>query len=71
MFLEFYFNEKTETTVFALIKDQKRVWGIDRDNARVWHLHTLENPSKHTGIEMLSVSEIVERLRVVLKGKDV
>jgi|GEM_PF-418556 len=66
MFLEFYFNEKTGTMAFALIRDQDRVWGIDRDNIRGWHLHTLENPAKHVEIEELSVSEIVERLSAVL-----
>jgi hypothetical protein len=66
MFLEFYFNEKTGTMAFALIRDQGRVWGIDRDNIRGWHLHPLENPMEHVGIEKLSVSEIVGRLRVVL-----
>lgn len=67
MFLEFYFNEKTGTVAFALIRDRDRVWGIDRDNVRGWHLHPLENPVEHVGIEKLSVSEIVERLSAVLK----
>ncbi|MEA3459947.1 MAG: hypothetical protein U9R11_04645 [Chloroflexota bacterium] len=67
MFLEFYFSEKTETMAFALIRDRDRVWGIDRDNIRGWHLHPLENPVEHVEIEKLSVSEIVERLRAVLK----
>lgn len=66
MFLEFYFNEKTGTMAFALIRDQDRVWGIDRDNIRGWHLHPLENPAQHVEIEELSVSEIVERLSAVL-----
>ena len=66
MFLEFYFNEKTGTIAFALIRDRGRIWGIDRDNIRGWHLHPLENPVEHVGIEKLSVSEIVERLRAVL-----
>ena len=67
MFLEFYFNEKTGTVAFALIRDRGRVWGIDRDNTRGWHLHPLENPVEHVGIEKLTVSEIVERLSAVLK----
>jgi len=66
MFLEFYFNEKTETVAFALIRDRGRTWGIDRDSIRGWHLHPLGNPAEHVGIEKLSVSEIVERLRSVL-----
>lgn len=27
LFLEFYFNEKTGTVAFALIRDRSRVWG--------------------------------------------
>ena len=68
LFLEFYFNEQTGTMAFALIGDQGRIWGIDRDNIRGWHLHPPENPMEHVRIEKLSVSEIVERLRAVLKG---
>jgi hypothetical protein len=66
MFLEFYFNGKTGTIAFALIRDRNRVWGIDRDNIRGWHLHPLEDPVEHVEVERLSVSEIVERLRAVL-----
>ena len=68
MFLEFYFNEKTGTMAFALIRDRGRVWGIDQDNIRGWHLHPLENPMEHVEINKLSVSEVVERLRAVLEG---
>ena len=35
-------------------------------DVRVASLHPLENPRKHIGIEMLSVPEIVERLKSVL-----
>ncbi len=45
-FLEFYFNEKTGTMAFALIEEQRRIWGIDRDNIRGWHLHPRENQSR-------------------------
>jgi len=67
-FLRFYFNEITATIAFALIAGQRRVWGIDRDNRRGWHLHPEENPSEHVNIGSLTVPEIVERLhRVVLR----
>jgi len=66
MFLKFYFNEKTGTMAFALIRDRGRIWGIDGDNVRGWHLHPLENPTEHVWVEPLSVSEIAERLRAAL-----
>jgi len=67
LFLEFYFNEQTGTMALALIEGQGRIWGIDRDNIRGWHLHPLENPIEHVEIEELSVSKIVERLGSVLE----
>lgn len=35
-FLQVYFNELTGTTAFALIEQEKRIWGIDFDNMRGW-----------------------------------
>ncbi len=33
-YLQIYFNELTGTTAFALIEQEKRIWGIDFDNMR-------------------------------------
>jgi len=46
-FLDVYFNKLTQTIAFALIKDKKRIWGIDRDNIRDWHIHPFGNPEDH------------------------
>lgn len=61
-FLRFFFNQKTGTIAFALISGQKRLWGVDRDNRRGWHLHPVENPNTHIPIEPLSISEIIQML---------
>ena len=45
--LRFYFNEVTGTTAFALIENQQRIWGVDYDNRRGWHLHPVDDPTKH------------------------
>jgi hypothetical protein len=63
MFLEVYYNEVTETMAFALIKEGKRVWGIDRDNIRDWHIHPVNEPETHESIRTLTVSEIVEKVK--------
>ena len=68
MFLEIYYNEVTETTAFALIKDEKRIWGIDRDNIRDWHVHPLNNPEQHESIQPLTISDIIKRLKNVLES---
>jgi hypothetical protein len=66
LFLRFYFNERTGTMAFALVEKQKRIWGIDYDNRRGWHLHPVDSPTDHIKIAPLSVSDIVARLQDVL-----
>lgn len=61
-FLQVYFNELTGTTAFALIEDNKRIWGIDFDNIRAWHLHPVENPENHHNINPKTAEEIIGSL---------
>lgn len=68
LFVRFYFNETTGTLAFALIRGQDRIWGLDRDNLRDWHLHPASAPSTHVAVEPLSVAEIVARVREVIVG---
>ena len=65
-FLRFYYNEVTGTLAFALIKQEHRVWGIDFDNRRQWHVHPVEGPEKHMSIDPLSVTDVINRLQDVL-----
>lgn len=69
-FLRVYFNETTGTIAFALIGNQQRIWGVDYDNRRGWHLHPVEEPAKHVAVSPLSVSEIVLLLQKVLSGNE-
>ncbi len=64
-FLQVYFNAQTETTAFALIKEDKRAWGIDFDSIRGWHLHPVENPDDHLIIETKTIKEIIAHLAKV------
>lgn len=61
-FLQVYFNELTGTTAFALIEREKRIWGIDYDNMRGWHLHPLDNSEGHRNIDPMNIQEIVRAL---------
>ena len=61
-FLQVYFNELTGTTAFALIEREKRIWGIDFDNMRGWHLHPLDNSEGHRNIDPMNIQEIVRAL---------
>jgi len=65
MFLAFYFNQKTGTQAFALVKGSQRLWGIDFDNMRGWHLHPLEAPEQHLTIESQTVSDIIQQFSTV------
>ena len=66
LFLRFYFNAVTGTIAFALIEKQQRIWGLDYDNRRGWHLHPVDNPKDHVRMDAMSVSDIVTQLRDVL-----
>lgn len=59
LFLRFYFNAVTGTMAFALIQQQKRIWGIDYDNRRGWHLHPLGITQRHQQIAAQSIDDIM------------
>lgn len=61
-FLQVYYNEFTGTVAFSLIENERRVWGVDFDNIRGWHLHPLENSEGHYIIEQRTIKEIVKSL---------
>jgi hypothetical protein len=65
-FLRFYFNELTGTVAFALIKNQQRIWGVDYDNRRGWHLHPETSPTEHIALAPLSVADIIAHLQQVV-----
>ena len=65
-FLAFYYNAITETIAFALIEGKKRIWGLDFDNIRGWHIHPKNAPETHVDIEPQSVSEIIQKFREAL-----
>ncbi len=65
IFLNIYYNQLTGTIAFALIKKAERIWGIDKDNLRGWHLHPLGNASAHEPVEPLSIREIVKQIKEI------
>ena len=44
-FVDVYYNEETETTAYALIKENKRIFGSD--NTGGWHIHPMNDPKQH------------------------
>ena len=67
-YLQVYFNELTGTTAFALIEREKRIWGIDFDNMRGWHLHPFRESESHRSITEKSVQDIVRELSEVTES---
>ncbi len=50
------------TTAFALIEDEQRIWGVDYDDLRGWHVHPVGDPDQHRDIDPMTPGEIVEAL---------
>jgi len=58
-FLQVYLNERIGTTAFALIEEDQRIWGIDYDDLRGWHVHPVDQPDQHQSIEPKTPGEVV------------
>jgi hypothetical protein len=66
-YVQVYFNEITGTTAFALIEKGQRIWGMDFDNMRGWHLHPFGIADEHERVNEMNIEEILEALSEVLK----
>jgi len=54
--MEVYVNGITGKKSFALIKNEKRIWGYD--NYRYWHHHPFKNPDTHIPCSEPSLEKI-------------
>jgi hypothetical protein len=60
-FVEAFFNEETQRTAFAWIKDGTRVLGAD--NTGGWHWHPLDAPEDHIASDVvISFTEFFHKL---------
>jgi len=64
-FINIFYNAETSKYSFALIKNNKRIFGID--NTKRWHIHPFANPESHT--EATAV-DLLDFLRMVKANKD-
>jgi hypothetical protein len=64
-FVQVYFNEVTGTEAFALIEKGKRIWGVDFDNLRGWHVHPLRDLEVHRKTDEKTIDEIIDELAEV------
>ncbi|HNH09440.1 MAG TPA: hypothetical protein PK683_13145, partial [Leptospiraceae bacterium] len=66
-FLETRMNQKSNTLSFCLLKDEKRIWGLDYDVLRDWHIHPFENPDSHLNISPKTLPEILEIFHSIME----
>ncbi len=68
LLITIYHNVLNETLSVALLLGSKRVWGIDFDHIRGWHLHPVENPGHHELIGSQTIPMIFETLTLALEN---
>ena len=67
-FIEAFFNETTQKTAFARIREGKRIFGAD--NTGGWHWHTLDAPEEHIPTKQyVSFVEFLQQVEEDLKKK--
>ena len=59
-FINIFYNAETAKYSFALIKHNRRIFGVD--NTRNWHIHPFENPESHIETVEMSLSDFLEML---------
>ncbi len=63
-FIDAFYNEQTGTTAFALIRQDRRIFGAD--NTGGWHIHPFANPDRHDSLpNAISFAEFVAEVEQV------
>lgn len=63
--VDIFYGCKKGRIDFALIDENKRIWGID--NLGEWHLHPLWNEKEHIATDYTSIEQIVKELKSVIE----
>ncbi len=58
LFINVFYNDHTKRIAFALIKNERRVFGAD--NTGGWHMHPVENPEEHRPSSPVSFGEFLK-----------
>jgi hypothetical protein len=54
-FINIFYNAETLKYSFALVRNNKRIFGAD--NTRNWHIHPFENPDSHLETTEMSLAD--------------
>lgn len=65
-FIDVFYNDDTKRVAFALVKNEKRVFGAD--NTGGWHIHPFDDPERHEPCEPVSFEEFLEAVERRLKS---
>ena len=60
-FIEVYYNYENVKTSFALIKNNKRIFGAD--NLGFWHIHPFNNPKKHVKSDEIKIEDFIKEIK--------
>ena len=66
-FIQVFSNNTTKTLAYTLIRESKRIYGIDRDNIRGWHEHPSEDPTTHRKCDVVIFKHFLENVKELLK----
>jgi len=67
--INIFFNEGTKTTAFTLIKGNRRIFGIDKDNLRGWHKHPIDKPNIHQPCKETKFKQFLQQIEATIKTK--
>lgn len=67
LFIAVRYNARNERTDFALIRNDKRIFGYD--NLKKWHYHPFEEPENHIPCEKPSIARIISEVQKIAKKK--
>ena len=67
-FIHVFYNEKTGTKAYSLIKEKKRLCGIDKDSIRDWHEHPYNKPHEHIKCKEKSFKYFLEKVGKILEN---
>ncbi len=63
LFIAVRYNARNDRIDFALIYDNKRIFGYD--NLKQWHYHPFDNPSIHIPCKEPSIERIISEMKEI------
>jgi hypothetical protein len=64
--LAVFYNHHFNILSFSLVYENKRIWGLDRDNRIGWHVHPLGNAENHEKIVERKLPAIIDEVNLII-----